>query len=92
MAYPISEYHRQNTTAEPVEYEIGTEIDTPFVAEEIVFFATQDTYVYFEKDTKPTLIPKEVYFEWYRRAGILRIQRVSTNGILHIWSEGHTRK
>jgi len=92
MAFPKSEYHHDTFSISEKNYIIGTARGEEFIAEEIVFYATEDCYVRFEDDTNWMLIPKEVYFEWYRRTGTIAFRRVSVNGTLHIWSEGHTAR
>jgi len=92
VGYHLSDYHKQAFTAAEVEYIIGTDSGTPFVAEEIVFFASQDVYVRFRAGGLQHRIPSGVYFEWYRRTGKLWIQRISSDGDLEIWAEGHTQQ
>lgn len=89
MAYPYWDYKKQAFTASSVDYIIGTVFGRNFIAEEIVLYCTEDCFVKFGKGPL-VFIPKEVYFEWYARCGVLSIVRDTANGDLHIWAEGHT--
>ncbi len=94
MAFQYSDYKKVLFTSEEQHYAIGTRIKKPFISEEMVLLATEDVWVAFKDDERdtPTLIHKDVYFEWYRRTGDIWITSAGTDGEVEIWSEGHTRR
>ncbi|MCK5644582.1 MAG: hypothetical protein KAJ19_27540 [Gammaproteobacteria bacterium] len=63
-----------------------------FVANEIMFLATQDCYIRFvANNSDQILIKANSYMTFSRKAKRVWIIRVSTNGTLEMWAEGNLR-
>lgn len=69
-------------------YAIGTALGTPFVADKVLFYATEDCYVTYDGTTLQVYIPKGNFMEFERGTRQLSIIRVTSSGTLHLWAFG----
>lgn len=83
------DYIAVSFTDSATTYAIGTALGTPFVADRIMFYSTEDCYVTYHGSSLQIYIPKGNFFEFEKGTKSLSIIRVTSSGTLHVWAEGN---